>query len=123
MRKTDTDIVGRRETTARVELGGPGTRVGRAARDGRAPACYGGRGARRGLEGIAEGMAGLVLDGDDGPVGMVDEGVGDLWEHGDGGMHTRCSQLHFQSNGDGAGARVGAEPGEAEEMVDVEVKV
>ena len=120
-----THRVGALKTTARMKLRRTGTVVARAAGNGGAPACYGG-GRARGrlkLEDIAEGVAGLVLDGDDGPVGMVDEGVGDLWEHGDGGMHTRCSQLHFQSNGDGAGVRVGAEPGEAEEMVDVEVKV
>ena len=77
------------KTTGRVELGGAGAAVrGPAGAYGGAPACDCGGRAGRGLEleDIAEGVAGLVLNGDDGPVCVVEEVIGDLWQHGGGSI-------------------------------------
>ena len=106
MRKGGTHCLGRVETTGDMELGRPGTRLARAAGDRGPPAGYGGRARGLELEDIAEGVAGLVLDGDYGPVGVVEEGVCDLWEHGSRvGIQARCSLGHWMEETDGRGRR------------------
>ena len=98
-----THRVGALKTTARMKLRRTGTVVARAAGNGGAPACYGGGGV---LKDIAEGVTGLVLDGDYGPVGVVEEGVCDLWEHGSRvGIQARCSLGHWMEETDGRGRR------------------
>ena len=97
-----THRVGALKTTARMKLRRTGTVVARAAGDGGAPACYGG-GRARGrlkLEDIAEGVAGLVLDSDDGPVSMVEEVISDFGEHGSGGIHADCCPRLAKQRGD-----------------------
>ena len=95
------------KTARDMELGWTGARRARAARDRGAPCAYGSRGARGGLklEDIAEGVAGLVLDGDHGPV----EGRCDFGKHGRRvGMQASCSLPHSSleyEEGGGGGKR------------------